>query len=25
MKVECHQCEEMVLHIIGAKCGIHGN
>jgi hypothetical protein len=23
MKIKCHQCEEVVLHIIGAKHGIH--
>ncbi len=25
MKIKCHQCESMVLHIVGAKCGIHRN
>jgi hypothetical protein len=25
MKIKYHQCEYMVVHIIGAKCRIHGN
>ncbi len=25
MKLKCHQCEEMVRHISGAKCGIDTN
>jgi hypothetical protein len=25
MKIKYNQCEYMVIHIIGAKCGIHGN
>jgi len=25
MKIECHQCEYVVFHIIGAKHGIHKN
>jgi len=25
MEIEHHQCESMVFHIIGPKCGIHRN